>query len=80
MARVQSLKLTSYCESCECVEFYHHSFFHLSGSETKKQLHFLAVDLVIKKVKQQWNLFSNLEYIYCPYALFVMLENYCKFG
>jgi len=53
MARVQSLKLTSYCESCECVEFYHHSFFHLSGSETKKQLHFLAVDLVIKKVKQQ---------------------------
>lgn len=49
MARVQSLKLTSYCESCECVEFYHHSFFHLSGAETQEQLHFLAVDLVIKK-------------------------------
>jgi len=49
VARVQSLKLTSYCESCECVEFYHHSFFHLSGAEIKKQFHFLAIDLVIKK-------------------------------
>ena len=33
-----------------------------------------------KKVKQQWNLFSNLGYIYCPHILFVMLQNYCKFG
>jgi len=28
-----------------------------------------------KKVKQQWNLFSN-----CPHALFVMLQTYCKYG